>query len=632
MKYVIAVIQPDRIEDVLEALNEEDIHLVTASDVMGRGRQKGIAEIYRSHVEPGNLLRKVKLEIAVNDDFVSPTITTIARGPTPATSATARSSCSTSNSACASAPARPARSRSAEAGGAAAGPRGSAAAVCRKAAPEADASAPAAAPARPRRRGDCRRPRRTRQRYDEGAPRRTRWKSWPRASTGGRRRTRSGGRDRRGRVLRARSGRGAAAGRPARAGGGRRAARPAPGQLELLAAAAARVELLVTVPYHTRSAEALYERFARSARRASGVTRSCAGGCGPRRRSRWCRWAPPARRRPSPGGGRGVHHRPPAAQRAPGVRALAARRRFRRRRRRRAGRPALLDPEQRHRRGLVPGRLRAELQRAGRAPARARAGHPRAAGDRRRAAAAGAVSRRAAGADVLTPAASSPAAQSIRCLPSRDALPQREHSPLPHWHRPRRRRSEGRARAVGRTARALMAPRRRGAGAAGEPGWGPAGPRRSSEATGACKGRLGEDPHGRVEVGRQRGLLHETAAVQPDAPGGAAGHPGVVGHDDERLAGSRQSCSSRPMMSSRVRSSRLPVGSSARITRGSLTSARAIATRCCSPPVSSEGMCLARSARPTPSRASTAAGGARRRRRARVRAPSPRSPGRSASG
>jgi nitrogen regulatory protein P-II 2 len=79
MKYIIAVIQPDKIEDVLEALDEAGIHLVTACDVMGRGRQKGVAEIYRSHIEPGNLLRKVKLEIAVNDDFVSPTITTIAR-------------------------------------------------------------------------------------------------------------------------------------------------------------------------------------------------------------------------------------------------------------------------------------------------------------------------------------------------------------------------------------------------------------------------------------------------------------------------------------------------------------------------------------------------------------------------
>jgi nitrogen regulatory protein P-II 2 len=79
MNYVIAIIQPDMLEEVLEALEEENIHLVTASDVMGRGKQKGVAEIYRSHVEPGNLLRKVKLEIAVNDDFLTAAITTIAR-------------------------------------------------------------------------------------------------------------------------------------------------------------------------------------------------------------------------------------------------------------------------------------------------------------------------------------------------------------------------------------------------------------------------------------------------------------------------------------------------------------------------------------------------------------------------
>jgi nitrogen regulatory protein P-II 2 len=80
MKYVIAVVQPDKLEPVLEALEEETVHLVTATDVMGRGRQKGIAEIYRSHVEPGNLLRKVKIEIAVNDEYVAPTIAAITRG------------------------------------------------------------------------------------------------------------------------------------------------------------------------------------------------------------------------------------------------------------------------------------------------------------------------------------------------------------------------------------------------------------------------------------------------------------------------------------------------------------------------------------------------------------------------
>ena len=62
---------------MLEALEEAEIHLMTVSDVMGRGRQKGMAEIYRSHVEPGNLLRKVKIEIAVNDQFVAPAIEAI---------------------------------------------------------------------------------------------------------------------------------------------------------------------------------------------------------------------------------------------------------------------------------------------------------------------------------------------------------------------------------------------------------------------------------------------------------------------------------------------------------------------------------------------------------------------------
>ncbi len=73
MKYIIAIIQPDLLDDVLQALEEKDIHLVTVSNVLGRGRQKGISEVYRSHKEAGSLLKKIKLEIAVNDDFVKPT-------------------------------------------------------------------------------------------------------------------------------------------------------------------------------------------------------------------------------------------------------------------------------------------------------------------------------------------------------------------------------------------------------------------------------------------------------------------------------------------------------------------------------------------------------------------------------
>jgi nitrogen regulatory protein PII len=82
MKFIIAIIQPDRVDEVLQALENKEIHLVTVSTVMGRGRQKGVSEIYRSHKEAGSLLRKVKLEIAVNDEFLKATldaITTSAR-------------------------------------------------------------------------------------------------------------------------------------------------------------------------------------------------------------------------------------------------------------------------------------------------------------------------------------------------------------------------------------------------------------------------------------------------------------------------------------------------------------------------------------------------------------------------
>ncbi len=80
MKYIVAIIQPDRLDDVLHRLTEKEIHLVTVSNVLGRGRQRGIAEVYRSHKEAGSLLKKVKLEIAVNEAFVEPTIEAITQG------------------------------------------------------------------------------------------------------------------------------------------------------------------------------------------------------------------------------------------------------------------------------------------------------------------------------------------------------------------------------------------------------------------------------------------------------------------------------------------------------------------------------------------------------------------------
>jgi len=80
MRYIVAIIQPDRLDEVLQNLEAKEIHLVTVTNVLGRGRQKGISEVYRGHKENGRLLKKVKLEIAVNDDYVKPTVDAIIAG------------------------------------------------------------------------------------------------------------------------------------------------------------------------------------------------------------------------------------------------------------------------------------------------------------------------------------------------------------------------------------------------------------------------------------------------------------------------------------------------------------------------------------------------------------------------
>ena len=80
MKLIIAIIQPDRLEEVKEELYKQEVNLITVSEVLGHGRQKGITEIYRGAKETGNLLRKIRLEIAVNENFVEPTIKAIIKG------------------------------------------------------------------------------------------------------------------------------------------------------------------------------------------------------------------------------------------------------------------------------------------------------------------------------------------------------------------------------------------------------------------------------------------------------------------------------------------------------------------------------------------------------------------------
>lgn len=80
MKYIVAIIQPQRLQQVQDELYKAEVNLITVSEVLGHGRQKGLTEVYRGYKEARNLLRKIKIEIAVNDEFVEPTIKAIERG------------------------------------------------------------------------------------------------------------------------------------------------------------------------------------------------------------------------------------------------------------------------------------------------------------------------------------------------------------------------------------------------------------------------------------------------------------------------------------------------------------------------------------------------------------------------
>src|ERR1700680_3756740 len=70
MKMIVAIIRPEKLEDVQKALNAVDVYLMTVTDVRGCGRQRGYTEVYRGQEYQVRLLPKLKLEIGVNDGFV----------------------------------------------------------------------------------------------------------------------------------------------------------------------------------------------------------------------------------------------------------------------------------------------------------------------------------------------------------------------------------------------------------------------------------------------------------------------------------------------------------------------------------------------------------------------------------
>ncbi len=80
MKLVVAMIQPYKLEDVKLALLEAKVTKMTVTTAQGCGKQAGYTEEYRGAVTEINLLKKIRIEIAVNDGFVQPTIDAIIKG------------------------------------------------------------------------------------------------------------------------------------------------------------------------------------------------------------------------------------------------------------------------------------------------------------------------------------------------------------------------------------------------------------------------------------------------------------------------------------------------------------------------------------------------------------------------
>lgn len=80
MKLIIAIIQPHQLDEVKKSLYAAEVNLITVSEVLGHGRQIGVDEFYRGVKETGNLLRKIQVEIAVNEEFVEPTVKAIING------------------------------------------------------------------------------------------------------------------------------------------------------------------------------------------------------------------------------------------------------------------------------------------------------------------------------------------------------------------------------------------------------------------------------------------------------------------------------------------------------------------------------------------------------------------------
>ena len=80
MKLIIAYIQPEQLNEVKQSLYEKEVYKMSVTNAMGCGQQKGYHETYRGADIEVNLLKKVRIEIAVNDDYVDTVVEAVIAG------------------------------------------------------------------------------------------------------------------------------------------------------------------------------------------------------------------------------------------------------------------------------------------------------------------------------------------------------------------------------------------------------------------------------------------------------------------------------------------------------------------------------------------------------------------------
>jgi nitrogen regulatory protein P-II 2 len=80
MKLIIAYIQPERLNSVKQSLYEKEVYRMSVMNALGCGQQKGYHETYRGSDVEVNLLKKVRIEVAVNDEYVDTTVEAIIKG------------------------------------------------------------------------------------------------------------------------------------------------------------------------------------------------------------------------------------------------------------------------------------------------------------------------------------------------------------------------------------------------------------------------------------------------------------------------------------------------------------------------------------------------------------------------